>query len=225
MKRDILTAFVFTGALLVAAPAPASESTAFKVAATGPVIFPVCYDFMCQTRETVTLSDKHWDTVLEIFDEPAVSARDERLRIQAAIGRMEQLAGFHTPTYRDMPRNFSSRNSAVSELPGQMDCVDESINTTTYLKLLEARGLLRHHRVLPRAYRRALLNQHWAGQVEEIASGERYIIDSWFLENGRQPYIVHSDDWHDLSPFNRFRRPPEEKAKPNDRISLSRTER
>ena len=204
--------------LLAAPPAFSNESV---ITSAGPVSFPVCYDFTCRTKETVTLSQTHWATVLEIFREPVSSARDERLTIQAAIGRMEQLAGFHTPTYRDLPRNYTGENSAVSELPGQMDCVDESINTTTYLKVFEARGLLRHHRVLPRAYRRALLNQHWAGQVEELASGERYIIDSWFYENGRQPYVVHSDDWHDISPF----RLPRTLAKRQQQAALSAPDR
>lgn len=170
-----------------------------------PVVFPVCYDFTCKTEEVVTLSPSHWQSVLDLFDDPVATPHEERLIIQRAIGRMEQLAGFHTPTHRDLARNYTGEDNRLAELPGQMDCVDESINTTTYLELFEERGLLTHHRVVERAYRRALLNQHWAGQVEEFESGRRYVIDSWFFDNGEVPYVLTSEEWNDISPFRRVR--------------------
>lgn len=180
----------------------ASEST---IDDFRPVVFPVCYDFTCKREEVVTLSPSHWQSILDLFDEPAATPHEERLIIQKAIGRMEQLSGFHTPTYRDLARNYTGEDKRLAELPGQMDCVDESINTTTYLELFERRGLLAHHRVVERAYRRALLNQHWAGQVEEYESGRRYVVDSWFFDNGELPYVIASDEWHDISPFRRVR--------------------
>jgi hypothetical protein len=183
-----------------------------------PVKFSVCYDFTCRTEEDVTLSASQWDSVVRIFRAPSTSGSEERLRIQEAIGRMEQVVGFHTPTHRDLPRNYQSKDPALADLPGQMDCIDESINTTTYLELFEKHGLLKRHRVLPRAYRRALLNQHWAGHIEEIETGERFVVDSWFYENGVPPYIVRSEDWHDLSPF-RFAR-----NRNRDRASVFDTE-
>lgn len=170
-----------------------------------PVVYPVCYDFTCNTREVVTLSESQWHSLLELFRKPASTPHDERKAIQQGIARMEQLSGFHTPTYRDLARNYTGADDDIAELPGQMDCVDESINTDTYLKIFEQRGLLAHHRVVERAYRRAMLNQHWAGQIEELATGERYVIDSWFFDNGHPPYVVHSAEWNDISPFRRAR--------------------
>ena len=61
-----------------------------------------------------------------------------------------------------------------SELfPGQQDCIDESINTTVFMRLFQQTGLLRHHRVLDRAYRRSIWDQHWAAEIEEIGTEER----------------------------------------------------
>jgi hypothetical protein len=170
-----------------------------------PVVYPVCYDFTCKTREVVSLSEPQWESLIRLFRDPSATPHDERLVIQQAVARMEQLTGLHTPTHRDLARNYTGENDALADLPGQMDCVDESINTTTYLKIFEQRGLLVHHRVLERAYRRALLNQHWAAQIEEIATGQRYVVDSWFFDNGQNPYVVHSDQWNDISPFRRAR--------------------
>ncbi|GJL80522.1 MAG: hypothetical protein DHS20C01_01560 [marine bacterium B5-7] len=167
------------------------------------ITIPICYDFTCSTKEMITLNENHWKSLVAAFGRQPTNAEEERLAIQRAIARMEQLSGFHTPTFRDMARNFDSKDNPVFGLPGQMDCIDESINTTTYLKLFENQNLLKYHRVLPRAYRRALLNQHWAGQVEDIITGKRYIVDSWFRDNGQPPYVVSSDVWHDISVFNR----------------------
>ena len=49
-----------------------------------------------------------------------------------------------------------------------MDCIDESVNTTTYLKLFENHGLLRWHRTIERIQRRGIVDAHWAGQIEEL---------------------------------------------------------
>ncbi|KAA3633959.1 MAG: hypothetical protein DWQ08_01215 [Proteobacteria bacterium] len=198
---------------VLGALAAASLGTGTGVLASGspwedyrPVVFPVCYDFTCKTREVVRLSRTQWNSVAELFRYAPQSPHEERIAIQKAVGRMEQVTGFHTPTHRDLSRNYTGEDDALAGLSGQMDCVDESLNTTTYLEIFEQRGLLTHHRVVDRAYRRALLNQHWAGQVEEIASGERYVVDSWFFDNGQLPYVLHSDEWHDISPFRRARR-------------------
>ena len=83
-------------------------------------------------------------------------------------------------------------------MTGQMDCIDESINTTTYLTLFEQQGYLRWHRVTDRAYRGSLLDAHWAAQVEQVDNAVKYVIDSWFQDNGMLPYIAKSTEWLDL---------------------------
>ena len=76
--------------------------------------------------------------------------------------------------------------------------LDESLNATRFLTLLETQGLLRYHRVLERAYRRSLVTQHWAAQIEEVATGRRFVYDTWFKDNGRPPIMVSSERWHNL---------------------------
>ena len=59
---------------------------------------------------------------------------------------------------------------------------------------------MRRHRVVDRAYRKAGFDaHHWAGQIEEIETGERFVIDSWFQDNGMLPYISPSTDWFDVT--------------------------
>jgi hypothetical protein len=165
--------------------------------------FPVCFDFSCRSEVTVSLDNNEWRGVRNLFFPPAINAKEERKRIQQAVGLMEIMAGKYTPTYRDLARNDEAVTSINSNTSGQLDCIDEAINTTTYLQLFEGDGLLRFHRVSERAYRRALFNQHWAAQLIEHGSGESYIIDSWFRDNGEPPYVVRGKQWHDLSVFRR----------------------
>lgn len=111
---------------------------------------------------------------------------------------MEVIVGRYTPTHRDVGGDLGNPDA---QYPGQLDCIDESLNTTTYLKLFEQNNLLKHHKVIDRAYRRAIFDQHWAGQIETIEGGERWVVDSWFQHNGYLPYLQASEDWENINIF------------------------
>ena len=160
---------------------------------------PVCYDFGCKQRARVSLSAAEWRGVAGWFRPAAATAQQEREQLKKAIGWIEVLIGRHTPTHRDLAFNLPSAGNTSALFPGQQDCIDEAVNTTVYLRLLEQHGLLRHHTVIEQAYRRAILDQHWAGQIRERASGERYVVDSWFQPNGYLPSIQASREWEDIS--------------------------
>ena len=83
---------------------------------------------------------------------------------------------------------------------GQMDCIDEEKNVTAFLHLLQNQGLLNFHKVVEPAYRRTAWDQHWAGQIEELTGGERWVVDSWFQAYGYNPYIQNAEQWKDI-PF------------------------
>jgi len=179
--------------------APGINSREHGVAISTDVSFqaiPVCYDFGCRTRSTVGLSAKEWESVAGWFREPAATPEVERDQIRRAVGWMEVVIGRHTPTHLDL---------AADEIPGkhretgQQDCIDESVNTTTYLRLFQSMGYLRHHVVIEEAYRRALFDQHWSAQIREVASGTRYVVDSWFQPNGYLPIIQDSESWEDIT--------------------------
>lgn len=173
---------------------------------------PVCMDFGCKHQQTIALNDEEWKSVANWFQDTS-SAHTERKQIKQAIGWMEVVVGRHTPTYRDVGGDLMNEEKEAI-FPGQLDCIDESLNTTTYLKLFEQNGLLKHHKVLDRAYRRAVFDQHWAGQIEALESGERWVVDSWFQHNGFLPYLQRSEEWEDISIFTSYldsSQPKEEK--------------
>ena len=151
----------------------------------------ICYNYDCNRTAHVRPAAGEWQTVVNQFTPPARSAVEERDMIRRAIAVLEHIAGTQTPTFRDR-----GRNPIVDDWPGQMDCIDESMNTKRYLDLLQERNLLRWHRVADRAYRAPhLFDQHWAGQIIELETLDSYIVDSWFLDNGNMPYIQALNNW------------------------------
>lgn len=156
---------------------------------------PVCYDFACKNRSLVSLSLPEWKQIAAWFDPPAKTPQQELQKIKQAVGWMEVLIGRHTPTHRDLAASLPPIDNYRDLFPGQMDCIDEATNTTTYMQLFQQHGLMRHFRVVETAYRKAIIDQHWAAQIQEKTSGKLYVVDSWFHPNGYLPVIQAREKW------------------------------
>jgi len=181
-----------TGCLLGAMPVCSAQADA--VAFKG---LQVCYNFECSRQQFVWLSDQQWQSTRALFSPAATSAAEERAMIRRAIAQLEDLTGVLAGTSADRGGNLEGAG-----LPGQMDCIDESTNTTTYLSLLQQDGLLRWHTLQERARRsKWVLDVHWTSVIRETTSGQRWAVDSWFLDNGEPPYIQRLEDWLDKQDF------------------------
>ncbi len=158
---------------------------------------PVCYDFGCKRRVAVNLSTEEWRSVADWFAPAASTPALEREQIKRAIGWMETVVGRHTPTHKDLALDLPARGGE-GIFPGQLDCIDEAVNTTAYLRLFAQQGLLKHHVVHRAAYRRSWVDQHWAGQIREKKSERRFVVDSWFDPNGYLPIVQDSRGWESI---------------------------
>lgn len=151
---------------------------------------PICYNYGCAIMDIVDFSEDELQQISELFS-MVPDAAQERVAIAEAIGLFETFAGQQTPTWAD-----KGGNAADEDAPGRMDCVDESANTTTYLRLLERRGLLHFHRVLAPVSRiHWVLYTHWSARIAEIGTGQEYAVDSWFHDNGEPAVIFKMEDW------------------------------
>lgn len=185
---------------------------AVTLARPGDESVEVCYNYDCRARATVRFDDQALDPVRRVLAE-AADAAAEREAIAYAMGWMYFLAGQQTPIWRDRGGNFDDGDY----LNGRMDCIDHSTNTTAFLRVLERRGWLRHHRVLDPVRRGRFLDIHWAGHVAEVpsagvpsgeasenaaslqatgsADGREYVVDTWFHDPGHPAMVAPLRDW------------------------------
>ena len=157
---------------------------------------PVCFDHGCAQVKQVSLSDEHWRRLGAHFTPAATSPADEREQIRKAIADMERVAGALAGTSGDLAGDLGG----FSTLESQMDCVDESSNTTTYLTLFEQAKLLRWHKVEPVTRRGYFIVggwPHFSALIRDVSTGVQWVVDSWFRDNGVYPDIIELETWKD----------------------------
>jgi len=159
-----------------------------------PVV--VCHNYRCKAKYQITLMPRDLSRLQAVFSPPAADAVGERLQIQQAVGLMERIVAFYTNTGQDLGGNQNGE-----EETGRMDCIDESTNTTTYLRLFAAHGWLHFHTVGKRVLRHPwLFDDHWTAVVVERGSGARFAVDSWPYDNGVPPLVQPLAAWKRKAP-------------------------
>jgi len=188
MKRcAVLLPIVLAGCAL--APDPPASIDTNRV--------PIVYGGGGAARAWFRISEQRWGEFVALLGSCRTAA-DERHAVREAIGLMERIAGEQTITWMDKARNG---NGGPTE-QGQLDCIDESTNTDVYLRLFQQRGLLRFHRVLRPVWRAPhLIDTHRTAVIQDLADGQRYAVDSWFLDNGFPAYVQPLEDWIRKAPF------------------------
>lgn len=155
--------------------------------------FSMCHGYGCRLRSQVGLTPQEWDPVADLFAEPAASAEIERGRIAMAIGLIEITVGRKTGTSEDEAGTLNAVSGNY-----QLDCVDETTNTSIYLTLLARAGYLKWHKLEGWAGRGALIDGAWPHQtavIVELKTKTHYAVDSWFEDNGRAAHVVPLAAW------------------------------
>ena len=154
--------------------------------------FSVCLDHSCQTVVTLSLGVSDWDEIISPLQPPSFTASDERAAIATAVSNMEVVVGNLTGTHADKGGNLKGFGQAA-----QMDCIDESTNTTTYMNMLAKEGLLQHHSVADRATSFGFFAglPHTTAVIRENGSRQSFAVDSWFFDNGKAPAIIEIQEW------------------------------
>ena len=154
--------------------------------------FQVCHDVDCENMTAVSLDEMGWQQLGKSFSVNANSAVQEREQIKSAIALFEEITGPMAKTDNDQARNTSGRWG-----DRQLDCIAETVNTTTYLLLLRQNGWLKWHDVgLPRHRGLfSLMAPHNTAVIREKQTGREFVVDSWFHKNGSAPEIVPLEQW------------------------------
>lgn len=154
--------------------------------------FEVCQGGGCLETNQLSMNDAEWRNVLQIFNTKAIKAEEERAQIAKAIGEFERIVGAKNGTAADLAGTFFD-----GKLTGQLDCNDEAINTTTYMRLLKANGLIALHEIEDTRTRNFFFTgwPHTTAVIRDIKTNERYAVDSWFYDNGKPATIVTFAKW------------------------------
>ena len=195
----MLRALLFGGLLLLAAcgghgktmPQADRPLASLQSDPPTPGRFNYCYDHNCTTEVPVALSLEQWNEITAGLLEKPVNASWERVYLARAVGLFEQKVGAKTGTSADIGGTMDGWG-----LGHQLDCVDEAVNTTRFLAMLENAGLLRFHRVTAPIQRAMVPGSftHVTAVLQEIG-GRRWAIDSWFFDNGHEATVAPLDKW------------------------------
>lgn len=152
--------------------------------------FTVCHGFFCAERSPATISEEQWRRVTAIFKTRAKNARLERQQIARAVAMIQTIVGPQTGTNA---HQWTHRNMLVLPNGGdlsQLDCIDTSVNTWTYMTLMERSGLFAFHRVAPLSY--APLRN--TAVMQEI-NGGYFAIDASLVDVGVPPPVMPLAIW------------------------------
>lgn len=193
-------AAVLSAVLLISACAGERPELKAKVTEAPPLADPSvaafghCSGHGCEILQVVGLSDGEWASIRRGLEAAPASAAEERAKVAVAVARFESLTGRKTGTAQDLGGTWPG-----FLLSGQLDCVDETVNTQTLLRLLAVDGLLRWHRIGRPAGRGSFLDglPHRTAVLVELDGGTEFAIDSWFYDNGAQPEVVLLAHWLD----------------------------
>lgn len=156
--------------------------------------FILCAGHGCRDRHVVRLTPGEWARVRAHFSPAPGTPGAEREAMRHAIATLERLSGDKTGTSADRAGTYSSMFAA-----NQLDCADETVNVTTYLRLMIADGLVRHHRLGSRVHKGAIFDYlpHMAPTVVDRETGIAWVMDSWYLDHGALPETVTVATWRE----------------------------
>ncbi|MCP5368692.1 MAG: hypothetical protein H6907_20255 [Hyphomicrobiales bacterium] len=156
----------------------------------------VCHGYGCRQRTPVRIMPDVTGELVALFQPASADAAQERDRLARALALLEERVGATIGTDRD-----EAGATLFGLSPLQLDCIDETVNTTTYLRAMGQLGLMRFHRIGTAAQRGLL----WGDPVDdyvtntavivEVTSGAEYAVDTFFYANGRPPRIMPLARW------------------------------
>lgn len=180
--------------LLLGGCATGINPAKYNDAPVKPDSFTICHGYSCTYKSKAGFDEKQWKSIKAVFTKkPSKNAKTERSKIAEAIAKMEVYTGQKTGTSEDLPMAGAFKESGL-----QMDCIDETVNTTQYLRMLHKAGLLKFYEPAEPTHRGYLIDGRWphnTAVVREVKTGDLWVVDSFYRANGEEPYIVPRADW------------------------------
>lgn len=158
---------------------------------------PICSNYGCAEISHVSIDVLQWQKILSYFNVSIDSPETERGLLVEVISYIETIVGEQTNTQYDIGGTFNIYLNLNKVKSKQMDCVDESANTLLYLRILDQHKKINFHKIAGLRSRGGIFAgyPHTAVLLQDKLSEEKFIIDSWFHDNGQPAEVVPYKAW------------------------------
>jgi hypothetical protein len=158
----------------------------------------VCHGFDCRQRTEVGLGLRDHQRLARILSGGHASAAAERQAIVEAVAWLERRVAPEAGTAHAVAR---SNHVYPGGHPSQLDCIDTTMNTMSYVMVLEQLHLLRHHRLDLPVSRHLFVDgePHTTAVILELKSRELWAVDPWTHNNGEPPDLMRLAVWKTLN--------------------------
>jgi hypothetical protein len=162
----------------------------------------LCHAYGCQQQTKIVFGAAQLKDIAALMakTKKADTPFEERRAVAYAVNWMYVYTGKIAGTIADRP----GMDYNGSGDPTQMDCVDHSTNTTSFLLVLQHNGFLKHHTV-GRPFAKGNILQgvshwpHWTAiLIEKTGRGQRWAVDSWVWPIGENPIVVEAEKWYNV---------------------------
>jgi len=144
-----------------------------------------CYYYDCATHASVAFSEQRLANVATLLKGVPESASEcEAITHEAGI----------LPRFAEEQIRIDPSEDRDSDVDSRMDSTDQSFAATTYLKVLEGRGLLKIHRVKSRVVHGAA-KPRWGTRISGICTDQVVAADSRYFPNGHHAVILLLGAW------------------------------
>ena len=188
-------ALLLSGCMLQSAH---NQSTMFldRYAELNPTLahFRECHGFSCAESSSVSLSAREWQRVTAVFQPRVKDAAAERRRIAQAVMVMRRLVGTKTGT---AVHQWTHKNMDILPNlgdPTQLDCIDEAVNTWTYMTMMERARLFRFHRVAQLSNSGNLHNPRNTAVIQQH-DGDYFAVDPAVVDFNVPPPVIPLASW------------------------------
>jgi hypothetical protein len=161
-----------------------------------PAGFSECHGYGCTETSRATLSGDAWKRIAAVFKPAAKDARAERRQIAHAVAVTQLLVGAQTGTAAHQWTHDHMKILPNNGDPTQLDCIDEAVDTWTYLTMMDRAGLFRFHHAAKLSYAGSMVdpNLRNTAVIQEI-NGGYFAVDPSLVDVGVPPPIIPLDVW------------------------------
>jgi hypothetical protein len=202
---SLISALLMAGLLpVLAAPSAAAAQTPQSWYGDQGFVAPdgirivACHGYGCARRMEMSMDGALMSRVEAALRAGRGSPAAERRALSEAIRAYTAYLAASFGGDPDLPRSPPQWSGVF----GQMDCVDETTNTTSLLLVLQEQGLLAHHRVERPQSRGLFIDGRYppvTAVVAEKRTGREWAVDPWTRAPGQQPDILPLDRWRQES--------------------------